>query len=172
MQEAIAHPFLLVNYDTQDIQDCVKDDMFLCDNGQCIPKELTCDGRNNCGDRSDEFFRLCDSKFPNFFQITDTVYMVIFSFLIILIVISTCVIVSRRRTRRAIDSDSVSDQDEPTSRLAPFQAVHPTGYFICQDPAGPDSVYRQHSKALHLDGGFSNPCFPNGVPQPPPPYSQ
>ena len=38
---------------------------FLCDNGQCIPKEFVCDGEHDCesGDLSDE--RDCGSKYES-----------------------------------------------------------------------------------------------------------
>lgn len=32
-------------------------DMFMCENQKCINKSLVCDGKNNCGDRTDE---ICD----------------------------------------------------------------------------------------------------------------
>ncbi|XP_055927543.1 uncharacterized protein LOC129958847 [Argiope bruennichi] len=157
---------------SEDLQDCVKKDTFRCANGRCIPNDLTCDGRNNCGDRSDESHIVCDSNPLGYLQKMDTVYIVILSVLVVCIIVSSAVLVSRRRGRRLVDTDSVSDQDEPTSRLAPFQAVHPAGYFISQNPAGPNSLYPQHSKVVQLEGGFTNPCYPHGVPQPPPPYSQ
>ena len=27
---------------------------FLCTNGKCLPNEMKCDGKNDCGDNSDE----------------------------------------------------------------------------------------------------------------------
>ncbi|GFU50103.1 uncharacterized protein NPIL_629851 [Nephila pilipes] len=156
----------------EDFQDCVKDDVFMCDNGRCISKDLTCDGRNNCGDRSDESHVVCDSGLLDDFQMTDKMYVIIFSILCSIIFISISIVFSRRRMKRIVDSDPASDVDEPTARLAPYQAVHPSGFFICQNPAGPDSQYPHQFKVVQMEGGFSNPCYPNGVPNPPPPYSQ
>ena len=34
--------------------DCAGPKKFLCNNGKCIRKVQTCDGVDNCGDRSDE----------------------------------------------------------------------------------------------------------------------
>lgn len=155
---------------SEDLQDCVKDDVFMCDNTRCIPKELICDGRNNCGDRSEESRVVCDAGLLDRFQVADKVNVIAFSLFCTSIFIGVAIALSRRRGR-IVDPDSASDLDEPTTRLAPFQAVHPTGFFISQNPAGPDSLYPHQSKVM-MEGGFSNPCYPNGIPQPPPPYSQ
>ncbi|GFW08334.1 uncharacterized protein TNCV_1656481 [Trichonephila clavipes] len=155
-----------------DLQDCVKDDVFMCDNGRCISKELICDGRNNCGDRSEESRAVCDAGQLGYFPVADKLHVIVFSILCTSIFIGIAVALSRTRRKRIVDTDSSSDLDEPTTRLAPFQAVHPTGFFISQNPAGPDSLYPHQTKVIKMEGGFSNPCYPNGIPQPPPPYSQ
>lgn len=46
-----------------DFVEC-KDDSFVCDNKQCIPKDLACDGDKDCSDGSDELHcdKLNDTK--------------------------------------------------------------------------------------------------------------
>ncbi|KAG8178556.1 hypothetical protein JTE90_023248 [Oedothorax gibbosus] len=153
---------------SEDIKDCVAADSFMCANERCITRDVICDGRNNCGDSSDESYELCGLSNNNtfyFLQMTDVLYVILICILILSIII-TCGVFTFRRRRPRLDTDLSSDTDEPTARLTPYQAIHPTGFFICQNPAGPNP------KTVHFDGGFSNPCYPNGFPQPPPPYSQ
>nr|XP_042901475.1 uncharacterized protein LOC107449523 [Parasteatoda tepidariorum] len=168
IEEGFSLTFTIVS---EDIQDCLKTSMYMCDNGRCIPKNLTCDMKNNCGDNSDETYLLCDSSGHNLIQISDVMYGVVVCLFVFIMFSSWAVIVSRKR-RRHHDTDSTSDSDEPTTRITPYQSVHPQGFFICQNPAGPRTPYFQHSKIIHSEGGFTNPCYPTGVPQAPPPYSQ
>lgn len=37
-------------------------DRFRCGNSKCIPVALLCDGRNDCGDNSDEYAKNCINK--------------------------------------------------------------------------------------------------------------
>ena len=43
---------------------CPKDS-FTCSNEKCIPKSLTCDGKNDCGDNTDEKEGCCDFTCKN-----------------------------------------------------------------------------------------------------------
>ena len=38
---------------------CMKN-QFLCDNKKCIPEKWKCNGKNDCGDSSDELSRVCE----------------------------------------------------------------------------------------------------------------
>ncbi len=40
--------------------DCKSEDRFECPNGKCINQTEVCDGRNDCGDRSDEI--ICQAQ--------------------------------------------------------------------------------------------------------------
>ncbi|GFS60972.1 uncharacterized protein TNIN_450611 [Trichonephila inaurata madagascariensis] len=64
---------------SEDLQDCIKDDVFMCDNGRCISKELICDGRNNCGDRSEESHAVCGKNINFKFLSSVLVFYSIFS---------------------------------------------------------------------------------------------
>ncbi|XP_054721455.1 LOW QUALITY PROTEIN: uncharacterized protein LOC129231221 [Uloborus diversus] len=154
-----------------DIQDCKHDSMFMCNNGRCISKDMTCDGRNNCGDSSDESPMYCDNDPSYFLRITDGMYAFILAIFISLIVLGLFFIVRYKRRRNA-DTDALTDHDEPMARVSPYEAIHPTGFFICQNPAGPNTLFSSNSKVLQSDEGFSNPCYPTGIPMSPPPYSQ
>ena len=35
---------------------------FLCENQRCIPEQWKCNGKNDCGDSSDELSSVCDGR--------------------------------------------------------------------------------------------------------------
>ena len=47
----LAIEIMILTFYVLDVVGCPN---FLCENGRCLPNEMKCDGKNDCGDNSDE----------------------------------------------------------------------------------------------------------------------
>ena len=64
-----------MNLDFQGCCNCDKN-QFLCKNKKCVPQEWTCNGIDDCGDRSDELADLCKGCMLLLYHIHNNTYSI------------------------------------------------------------------------------------------------